>query len=515
MTSSAKCAGDKNSIMVKKKIAGKKPAASASGQGNSPLKLGFLGLTALTFGMMVGSGIFDLPQNFAKGAGLGAVAVAWVITAAGMLLLVGSLKTLADRRPDLSAGIYQYAQEGFGNYLGFNSAWGYWLCASFANVTYAVMLNDSFGAFFPSLLNHGWEFLIFGTVLIWTMFGLVAMGVQTAKKLNNFLAALKVTVIVTIVVLLFLNVKYGMLSYEFLSSFTDFSDLATQIKSTMLITVYCFIGIEGAVMMSARAKKPKDVGKAGVVGFFGAWILYVLVSMLSYGIMHRPELAHLDNPSVAYVLQTVCGEWAYYFVIASVIISLLGGWLSWTFITAQVPLEAAKTKILPKSFERLNGKQMPAFGLFVSSVIMQLYLVTVTTADNVYLMSLNITSMMILPCYLFCGMFLWKASLHPALLNNPSRKKRLRFLLTGIFCTIYCVWMLYSAGLFMLMLSSVFYIIGVPIYIKARRENLSADRQKHGWLSLFSTGEKWLLAGLTVCAVISIAMIATGHTELP
>ena len=95
----------------------------------------------------------------------------------------------------------------------------------------------------------------------------------------------------------------------------------------MMVTLWCFIGIEGAVMMSARAKRHSDVGKAGVTGFFIAWLLYVLVSMLCFGVMNRAKLAGLDDPSVAYVLRDICGGWAYYFVVLSVIVSCSEGGL--------------------------------------------------------------------------------------------------------------------------------------------------------------------------------------------
>ena len=88
-------------------------------------QLGFWGLTGIVFGMMVGAGIYNIPQNMAAGASAGAVLVSWLITAVGMLLLVATFKTLADRRPDLKAGIYQYARAGWGDYAGFNVAWGY------------------------------------------------------------------------------------------------------------------------------------------------------------------------------------------------------------------------------------------------------------------------------------------------------------------------------------------------------------------------------------------------------
>lgn len=111
-------------------------------------KLGLIGLTAIVFSSMIGGGIYAIPQNMAAGAGLGATIISWMISGFGVLFLVLTFKTLSDLRPELNSGIYQYAKESFGNYIGFNVAWGYWLCAAMGNVAFAVMLNDSLGFFF-------------------------------------------------------------------------------------------------------------------------------------------------------------------------------------------------------------------------------------------------------------------------------------------------------------------------------------------------------------------------------
>ena len=53
--------------------------------------------------------------------------IAWAIAGAGMLMLAFVFQTLSRRRPDLDAGIYAYAKAGFGDYLSFTSAFGYWI----------------------------------------------------------------------------------------------------------------------------------------------------------------------------------------------------------------------------------------------------------------------------------------------------------------------------------------------------------------------------------------------------
>lgn len=466
-------------------------------------KLGFGTLVAIVFGMMVGSGLYNIPQNLASGAGPGAVALSWVITAAGMLLLVATFKILSDRRPDLDAGIYQYAQVGFGNFAGFNIAWGYWLCTAFANVAYAVMLNDSFGAFFPALLGHGWQTLIFGSVLIWAMYFLVAGGIKTARLLNNLLAVIKVAAILLIAVLLVINVKAGVFTGNFMEESLGEESLWTQVKNTMMVTLWCFIGIEGAVMMSARAKRHSDVGKAGITGFFIAWLLYVLVSMLCFGVMNRAKLAGLDDPSVAYVLRDICGGWAYYFVVLSVIVSLLGGWLAWTLICAQVPYEAAVVRIFPRSFLKTNRHGMPGYGLLVSSVVMQVFLVMVMMTDDVYMAALTITGMMVLPAYLSGGMYLWKESFGRSGMNKARKGTLLRYRAVGILCTLYCIWMIYAGGLKLFMLTSIFYISGIGFYLKAR-----AERREEGSLR-FTHADRITLALLIIGLAGSLIYIIT------
>src|SRR5262245_3621641 len=79
-------------------------------------------LTAMVVGSMVGAGVFALPRNFAAATGPFGALVAWTIAGGGMLMLAFVFQTLAVRKPDLDAGVYAHAKEGFGHYLGLPSA---------------------------------------------------------------------------------------------------------------------------------------------------------------------------------------------------------------------------------------------------------------------------------------------------------------------------------------------------------------------------------------------------------
>lgn len=104
-------------------------------------KLSVSALTALVVGSMIGAGIFSLPATFGRASGGFGAILAWLIAGAGMLMLAFVFQTLARRKPDLDSGIYAYARAGFGNYLGFASAFGFWAGTCIGNVSYFILIK--------------------------------------------------------------------------------------------------------------------------------------------------------------------------------------------------------------------------------------------------------------------------------------------------------------------------------------------------------------------------------------
>lgn len=473
----------------------------------STRKLGLLGLSAIVFGSMVGGGLFALPQNMGSVAAPAAVVVAWAITAAGILALVLCFKALCDARPDLNAGLYQYAKEGWGTLAGFAIAWGYWLCAAFGNVAYAVMVVDAFGGFWPVLLRHGWEAALFGAVLIWGMFFIIINGLKTAAAINTIISLIKMGAIVLMIALMFIGFNSGLFTSDIWGSDSpDLGGLGTQVKNTMLVTLWCFVGVEGAVIMGSRAKRERDVGRAGVIGFLLAWGLYVMVSLLSYGAMSQAQLGGLSEPSAAYVLRHICGDWAFVMVLLAVIVSLLGGWVAWALICAQVPYQAAAAGIFPARFKRLNRHGMPAYGVFVSSVVMQCFMLMVLMAPQAYLQALDITSMMALPAYLVAALFLCKMSMRPRAMMAPAHWRGVfRYRLLGIAASVYCIWLMYAGGLWLLLETSVFYATGLLIFFEMRRRAHAQPLSRGEWIAVVV---------LLVAALVSTWRLCTGESTL-
>ena len=158
---------------------------TANVQATTSHKLTLLPLIALVVGSMIGGGVFNLPSDMSRGASPGAIIIGWVITGIGMLMLAFVYQSLAVRKPDLNAGPYAYAKAGFGSFVGFNSAWGYWLSAFLGNVAYAVAIFSALSYFFPVFGGgNNLPSIIGASICLWLIHALVLKGIKQAAFVN-------------------------------------------------------------------------------------------------------------------------------------------------------------------------------------------------------------------------------------------------------------------------------------------------------------------------------------------
>ena len=315
-------------------------------------KLGVIGLAGIVISSMVGGGIFSLPQNMAAGASAGAVLLAWVITGLGIYFIANTFSVLSRVKPDLTAGIYMYAREGFGPYAGFTIGWGYWLCQIFGNVGYAVITMDALNYFFPPYFQGGNNLLsiLGGSLLIWVFNAVVLRGVRQAAVMNLIGTIGKLVPLLLFIILLLFSFHLDRFDYNFWGKLAEsgktLGGLGTQLKSTMLVTLWAFIGIEGAVVMSSRARSQSAVSQATLLGFVGCLVIYALLSLLPFGFLTQAELAAIPNPSTAGVLEKVVGPWGAWVMNIGLLLAVLSSWLAWTMITAEIPQAAAQNGTL-------------------------------------------------------------------------------------------------------------------------------------------------------------------------
>ncbi|WP_428897436.1 arginine:ornithine antiporter / lysine permease [Parelusimicrobium proximum] len=436
-------------------------------------KLGLFSLTGLVVSAMVGGGVFSLPQNMAKGAGVGAICIAWGITAAGMFFLCDTFRLLSRVKPELTSGIYRYAKEGFGRKAGFFMAWGYWLSNVFAIGAFVAVLMESLNYFFPGKFTGGNSVnaMILASIVIWGFFALISCGVKKAAMINLAGTVCKLVPIVIFIAVVIAYFDFNTLRLTFSESIrgeTGGMSMMTQIRNTMILTLWTFIGIEAAVAMSGKTEKQSQVSKAVIFAFFLCISMYVLVSVLPFGILSREAIASYPNPSTAGILEYLVGRWGGVLMNTGLIVSVVFSILSLTTVTAEVPYGAAEDGSFPKMYRKENKNGVPVFSLFITCLAIQLSMFLGFVSENAFQTLLTITAVMIMPVYLVTTMYLFKIS-SKSLFPSGYGVGRGRMYLTAVMGILYSCWLIYAANLKYLLLALLCFAIGIPVYIRAVR----------------------------------------------
>ncbi|MBB3769908.1 arginine:ornithine antiporter/lysine permease [Angulomicrobium tetraedrale] len=472
----------------------------------SPQKFALPTLSAMVVGSMVGAGIFSLPQTFGRvTGGLGAI-IAWGIAGGGMLMLAFVFQTLSRRKPELDAGVYAYAKAGFGNYLGFLSALGYWTVCCLGNVSYWVLIKSTLGALFPVLGDGNTVTAVaISSVGVWVVHFLILRGVREAAFINTVVTVAKIIPILIFLVFVGFGFKADIFAVNFHGGpGLESEGLFAQVRGTMLVTVFVFVGIEGASVYSRYARKRSDVGLATLLGFLGVLCLLVLVTMLSYGVMLRPDLAELRNPSMAGVLAALVGPWGAVFISLGLIVSVLGAYLSWSLLAAEVLYSAAKMESMPAFLAAENRNKVPFAALWLTNSLIQLFLILTLFAEQAFLLALKLTSSMILLPYFLVAAYALKLALSGETYGREPKGRNVDLTRAGL-ATLYAAGLIYAGGLKFLLLSLVIYAPGTVLFVIAQRE------RGH---RVFAPAEALLFAVAAGGAVLAFYGLATGRISV-
>ncbi|MEG0218011.1 MAG: basic amino acid/polyamine antiporter [Raoultibacter sp.] len=472
----------------------------------NPQGLGIFRMVTTVITLIIGGGVFSLCGDMAaNGANTGAVLTAWALSFCGVFCLMMCFYGLSRLKPELTGGIYSYASAGFGDFVGFNSAWGYWISAILCTVSFSALLFSALSYFFPVFgSGNNIPSIIGASCLIWFYTFIVSRGIKEATGINAVITISKIVPIITAIVAIIVLQKFDMA--VFMDNFwgePNGMPFFDQVLGAITVTAWVFVGIEGAVALSGRAKRAKDVGRATVISFTCVFCIYVMVSILGMGIMPRAELAQLANPSLAGVLEYAVGAWGGTLVSIGVILSLTGAMLGYTVLSSESSYEAARQGVFVKAFAKTNKKGAPIVTLITSAVIVQAFLISMLFSEQTYQFFYLLSLGMILVPYMLSSAYFAKLAFKEkgsflGKLSGPLFK----WYLVGIVGVLYSLFLVYASGLTGVMLMSILYAPGIAVYIKGKHER--------GQAYLTSTPDKIIAAVILIAAVASIVLLATG-----
>jgi APA family basic amino acid/polyamine antiporter len=195
--------------------------------------LGLFSSTAMVIGSMIGSGIFIVDADIARGTNSPALFLgAWVVTA--ILTMIGALSygELAAMMPK-AGGQYIYLRESLGPLWGFLYGWTLFLVIQTGTIAAVCVAFGKFlGVFFPTVSTTHWLWHIakvpaipFGPMVL----GNMDIGVSTANLTG-------IVIIFLLAVVNIFGVRLGSLIQDVFSS-------AKALSLAALIVLGCFFGV--------------------------------------------------------------------------------------------------------------------------------------------------------------------------------------------------------------------------------------------------------------------------------
>ncbi|MFB4298522.1 amino acid permease [Actinomadura sp. NTSP31] len=325
-------------------------------------RLGLWMASALVVGNMIGSGVFLLPSALAKYGPISLVA--WVFTAAGAVLLALVFARLARAYPQ-TGGPYAYARRAFGDFVGFQTAWGYWIAVWAGNAAIAVAFVGYLAHFWHGLGTNKPLAAGVGLAAIWVLTAVNAYGVRQGGLVQV------VTTVVKLVPLLLIAV--GGLFFIKSANFGPFNASGTSafsaVTAAAALTLWSFIGLESATVPAEDVENPgKTIPRATVAGTVVTALIYILGTVAVLGLVPAAALANSTAP-FADAADAAFGGWAANLVAAGAAISAFGALNGWILLQGQVPYAAARDGLFPRFFARTGRGGTPVVGLVVSSVL--------------------------------------------------------------------------------------------------------------------------------------------------
>jgi APA family basic amino acid/polyamine antiporter len=325
--------------------------------------------TALVIGNMVGSGIFTLPAVLAGEAGPASI-VSLAFTGLGAILLALVFATLGRAHPR-TGGPYYFARRAFGDFVGFQTAWAYWIAAWVGNAAIAVAFAGYLGVFWGDVKTTNWLAGLVAAGAIWLFTLVNVAGARETGVVQVLTTVLKFVPLAVIGILGLFYVDGG--------NFTPFTPAAGgfdwHVNAAATLALWAFIGLESATVPAEEVKDPeRTIPRATILGTLATTALYLVALVAIVGVLSQAALAASSAPFAdaanaiwgGSMLGLTWGKWIALVAIAATLGALNG----WTMLTARVSLAAAEDGLFPSWFARLDGKRRtPVAGLLASAVL--------------------------------------------------------------------------------------------------------------------------------------------------
>jgi len=425
--------------------------------GSAPArKLGLWMSIALVVGNMIGSGIFLLPASLAP-YGLNSI-VAWVLSAAGAIVLAVVLSRLSRAFPD-GGGPYAYTQAAFGPLAAFLVAWGYWINVWVGNAAIATGAVSYLVPFAPRIGADPHVSAAVVVTILWILTAVNCVGVRAAGWVQGVTTVLKVLPLLAIAAVGIFSVRLDSLATNAAVPFS-----AGAVTASATLTLFALLGLESATIPDGKVADPeRTIPRATMIGTILTSLVYVVSCSTVLVLLPTAQLASSHAP-FADVARMFWGGTGAALVALAAAVSGFGALNGWILLQGEVPYVMAKNGVFPKVFASTSRRHTPVVALVTGSVLVTIlvFLNAGGTSVRVFTFMVLLATSACLVMYLVCCLALLKLQWQGRL--GAARRGTAGLAGVGLIGVAYSLWAIAGAGTEASLWGVVLFAAGGPVY---------------------------------------------------
>lgn len=430
-----------------------------------------LGVAILfVIGSTIGSGIFMAPQNLAKSSSPGVSILAWIITGLGAIMIALSFASVAAKIPK-TGGCVEYTRVAFGEFAAFIVAWFYWIGQSTGGAALIIACLRYMSKIFPVIANSNLLAFVIGCTIFCLLTYINIRGIRQGMMVSTITTICKLLPLALFVLLAIFH--FDPANFHTVSQVSvqkNGSNGLSSLSAAIAITMWSFTGIESATTAGGEIKDPeKNIKRATILGTLGLVVVYLLVSILSTGILPQDQLAQSKAPIADMLNKMTGGTWGGLFIAAGVVISTLGCANGGIIVASRSAFSAAQNNLFPPIFSRLNKKyNTPSASIIISSIF-SLILISMNYFKGLnaaYEFVMLLATMVALPPYVFV------AAADIVIARKQGDKitifSFIKNSLVPLLAFIYALYTIYGTGSESVMWGFLLMLGGIPLYLFVR-----------------------------------------------
>lgn len=435
---------------------------------NSEQKVGLWISTALVSGNMIGSGIFLIPATLALYGGISILG--WLFSTLGAIFLAIVFARLS-KLVDGVGGPYIYTKKGLGDFSGFLVAWGYWISTWAGNAAISVAAIGYLGSFFPAVAKDNFLSGALAISAIWFFTWINTTGIRKVGSVQLILTILKIVPLLAIALFGYFYFNPGNFKPFNLSGEAAF--LAT--GRTAAITLWAFLGLESVTIPSDKIKNPdRTIPRATISGTLLVAVIYISSTAAVMGIISPQDLATSTAP-FADAAKDIWNPWVEYAVAGGAVIACFGALNGWILLQGQLPMAASKDNLFPKIFRKTSGKDIPVFGLVISSILATV-LIFMNYAHGLvemFTFIIMLATLSTLLPYLFSTVS--ELVIYFRSHTKYNKKQLYSKSIISILAFLFSVWAVISLGIKIIVFGLLLLVAGIPFYLWLKKRKATTQ----------------------------------------